>query len=212
MRVRAPSRLRACGFSLVEMLLVVTIVTMLLVLSTFGLRNPWRSQQVAAAAASFVQAMQQAQSLAVRGNMPVQVRIYKTTDPALGTDKPRFRAFQITGVSAGVTTDKDKFGQIEELQKFEGTVVVCESATFSSLMRTEKVLGAGSSPSSSGGESYSYLMLEFRPDGSTNLELAPAQPWTLTLVSEIHADSLDELPKDARTVVITPENGAALVY
>ena len=51
-------------------------------------------------------------------------------------------------------------------------------------------------------------MQEPRPDGPTNLETNPAEPWTITLLSDWASKNKSQLPKDARPVVISPDTRA----
>ncbi len=190
------------GFSLVEMLLVIAVVTILIALSAKGLRSTWRSQQNYASASALLQAFSLAKSTAVRYSKPVQVRIYRFEDGDLTSKEAQFRAYQVVGVHASVSGDA--FSQVSELQKFEGTTVMSKFAKYSSI-----VSGNTRLPSD---DTYSYVAVEFRPDGSTNLETNPAQPWTITLLSDFGSEDEGKLPKDARTLVISPDTGAVSLY
>ena len=190
------------GFSLVEMLVVMAVAAILLGAAGNGLKSTWRSQQIFASAGNLMQAFSLAKSTAIRFNRPVQVRIYKFQDGDITSADPQFRAFQVTGVSP--TASGDQFNQISELQKFESTIVMSRFPEFSSIVSSETVLPSG--------DNYSYVAVEFRPDGSTNLEPNPAKPWTITLLSDWGADDKTKLPKDARTLVISPDTGAVSLY
>ena len=190
------------GFSLVEMLLVAAVVSILLGLAANGMKTTWRSQQVYASAASLMQAFSLAQSTAIRHNRPVQVRIYKFQDGDITSKDPQFRAFQVVGVNPSVSGDQ--FYLISELQKFESTIVMSRYSEYSSIVAGETVLASE--------DSYSYVAIEFRPDGSTNLETNPALPWTITLLSDWGSDDKSKLPKDARTLVISADTGAVSLF
>lgn len=204
MNIAAHNRIRRApsGFSLVEMLLVMGVVAILLAAAGTGLKTTWRSQQIYASASNLMQAFSLAQSTAIRHNRPVQVRIYKFQDGDITSPDPQFRAFQVTGVNAAASGDQ--FYQISELQKFESTIVMSKFPEYSSIVSSEAVLPSG--------DSYSYVAVEFRPDGSTNLETNPAQPWTITLLSDWGSDDKTKLPKDARTLVISPDTGAVSLF
>lgn len=205
----SPRARAAPGFSLVEMLLVVTVVAMLLGVAGYGLKNSWRSQQIGASAASLAQALAFAQSTAIKQNRPVQVRIYKFQDGDLATDAVHFRAFQLVSAEPDPAGGNDKLALITELQKFEGTTVMSKDRKYSTILATEKIMSGGSNP---GGESLSYVVVEFRPNGSTNLESHPSDPWTLTLLSDFFAENNADLPKDARTLIIDPDTGMVSVH
>lgn len=190
------------GYTLVEMIVVMALAVLLIALAANGMKSTWRSQQIYATASDLMQAFSTARSTAIRRNSPVQVRIYKFQDGDLTTSDPQFRAYQITGVvpSAG----GDQFFQITELKKFESTIVMSRFPAFSSIVSSETKLPKG--------DQYSYVAVEFRPDGSTNLEPDPAQPWTLTLLSDWGSDDQSRLPKDARTLVISPDTGSVALF
>ena len=190
------------GFSLVEMMLVMTIVAILLALGATGLRTTWRSQQIYTSATNFMQACSLARSTAIRHNRPIQVRIYRFQDGDLTGATPQYRAFQVVGVQPGA--DQDKFYAINELQKFEGTTVMSKFSEYSSIVVGDTMLGAS--------DTYSYVAVEFRPDGTTNLETNPGAPWTVTLLNDWGSDTQSRLPKDARTMVISPDTGAVSLF
>ena len=204
MKVASPvfQRRLSPGFSLVEMLLVAAVITILLGLAGSGMKTTWRSQQIFASASNLMQAFSLAQSTAIRQNRPVQVRIYKFQDGDITSKDPQFRAFQIVGVNPAATGDQ--FYQVSELQKFESTIVMSKFPEYSSIVASETVLPSG--------DSYSYVAVEFRPDGSTNLETNPAQPWTITLLTDWGSDDKSKLPKDARTLVISADTGAVSLF
>ena len=199
---RSASHGRSRGFSLVETLLVMAVVVILLALGANGLRTTWRSQQIYTSATNFMQACSLARSTAIRHNHPIQVRIYRFQDGDLTGTTPQYRAFQVVGVNAG--TDQDQFYSVNELQKFEGTTVMSKFPQYSSIVVGDTKLGDS--------DNYSYVVIEFRPDGTTNLETNPKQPWTITLLSDWGSDKEDKLPKDARTLVISPDTGTVSLF
>lgn len=207
--VRSGGARTRAGFSLVEILLVATVVALLLAAAGYGLKSTWRSQQIAGSAASLAQAFAFAQTTAIKQNRPVQVRIYKFQDGDLATDAVHFRAYQLVAVDPDPAGGDDKLTLLTELQKFEGTTVMSKEKDYSSILATETIMSGGSNP---GGESLSYVAVEFRPDGSTDLESEPSDPWTLTLLSDFYAEGSAELPKDARTLIINPDTGMVSVH
>jgi len=193
--------------SLVEILVVVAALALILSVAGNGLTNSWRSQQIAGSAAAVAQACKMAQAYAIKQNVPVQMRIYKVRAGEVVEPDPHFRAFHLVGV--GAKPGGDRYFQITELQQMEGTTVVSSQPQFSTLVASENPLG--DSPGGSGGQSFSYLFVEFRPNGSTNLEVQEGRPWTLTFVNDYDGNS-PRLPKDARTLVIGAETGTVKVF
>ncbi|MBX7208127.1 MAG: Verru_Chthon cassette protein D [Verrucomicrobiaceae bacterium] len=190
------------GFSLMEMLVIMAIATMLITLAANGLRTTWRSQQIYTSATSLMQALSLARSNAMRFNCPTQLRIYRFQDGDITTAEPQYRAYQVVSVTPGAS--QDQFHIVTELQRLEGTTVMSKFSQYSSIVASDTPLP--------GDSMYSYVVVEFRPDGSTNLETNPSQPWTMTLLSDWGADKQGPLPKDARTLVIAPETGAVSLY
>ena len=197
-----PSSSEARGFSLVEMLFVMAIVSLLLALGASGLRTTWRSQQIYTSATNLMQACSLARSTAIRHQHPIQLRIYRFQDGDITGTTPQYRAFQVVGVNAGV--DQDQFYSVNELQKFEGTTVMSKFPQYSSIVVGETKLGDT--------DDYSYVAIEFRADGSTNLETNPSTPWTITLLNDWGSDKQDSPPKDARTLVISPDTGTVSLF
>lgn len=180
-----------------EMLVVMFLAIILIGMAANGMKTTWRAQQVYASASNLIQAFSLARSTAIRQNCPVQVRIYKFQDDDILSEDPQFRAFQVTGVKP--SPSGDSFFQVADLQKFESTIVMSRFSKYSSIVSSETVLPSG--------DSYSYVAVEFRPDGSTNLETNPSEPWTITLLPDWGSDDQSSLPKDARTLVISPDTG-----
>lgn len=184
------------------MLLVIAVVVTLLGLGATGLRTTWRSQQIYSSATNLMQACSLARTTAIRQNHPIQVRIYRFQDGDLSGTTPQYRAFQVVGVNPGA--DQDQFYAVSELQKFEGTTVMSKFSQYSSIVLGDTMLGSS--------DNYSYVVIEYRPDGTTNLETNPKQPWSITLLNDWGSDKEDKLPKDARTLVISPDTGAVSLF
>lgn len=197
---------RRAAHSLVEILVLVGALVILIAIAAGGLTNSWRSQQIAGSAAAIAQACRMAQTYAIKQNMPVQMRIYKVRAGEVVESDPHFRAFHLVGVNA--SQGKDRYFQITELQQFEGTTVVSRHPQFTTLVASENPLGEVPGGS---GQSYTYLFVEFRPNGSTNLEVKENSPWTLTFVNDSDGGST-KISKEARTLVISAETGAVKVY
>jgi uncharacterized protein (TIGR02596 family) len=193
--------------SLVEILVVVAAIALIMSIAGNGLSNSWRSQQIAGSAAAVAQACKMAQAYAIKQNVPVQLRIYKVRAGEVVEADPHFRAYHLVGVSA--QPGEDRYFQITELQQMEGTTVVSSQQQYSTLVASENPLG--DNPGGGSGESFSYLFVEFRPNGSTNLEVQEGKPWTLTFVNDYDGNNA-RLPKDARTLVIGAETGTVKVY
>lgn len=211
MKIISPSMLhtRRAAHSLVEILVLVGALVILVAIAAGGLTNSWRSQQIAGSAAAIAQACRMAQSYAIKQNLPVQMRIYKVRAGEVVESDPHFRSFHLVGVHA--SEGKDRYYQITELQQFEGTTVVSRHPQFTTLIASENPLGEVPGGTGGSGQSFNYIFVEFRPNGSTNLEVKENSPWTLTFVNDSDGGST-KISKEARTLVISAETGAVKVY
>ena len=196
---------RARGFTIIEMLMVVSIMVAFMAAAGFGVQSTWRSQQVAASAAMLAQEFALARTLAIKRNQPVQVAIYRTKDEFTTTGKPQYRAFQILALSSGGV---GYGGVLTEMRRFESTIVMSGFERFSSVVVLDTTSGGGGGSSGS----YSAVVIEFRPDGTMALDPDPQKPWTITLIPDSYAEEPDKLPKDFRSLVLNPESGSVTVH
>jgi uncharacterized protein (TIGR02596 family) len=200
-----PKQLRA-GFSLVEMLVVVTILTVLLT-TTGGWSKSWRSQQMLAAATRLSQDLQLARTLAIKRAQPVELRFYSNLDPMLTTPEAQYKTWQIVGYDAR----ERRIAPLGEVQHFESTIIMSRFSEFSTITLNERPLDPTGDPMPTLLPTR-ISSIEFRPDGSTSLDPDPARHWTITLITDGFANDSRNLPPDFRTLIITPENGAITVY
>jgi uncharacterized protein (TIGR02596 family) len=198
----SPARRAGAGFTLVELLVTIMVLTVV-ISATTGMAKSWRSQQVLAAAMRLQQDLQLARSMAVKRGQPVEVRLYSNLDPTLTTPTPQFKTWQLVGYDPL----ERRLAPLSELRRFESTVVMHRSTRFSTVATLERELDYSRDPMPTFLQTR-VCSIEFRPDGSTALDPDPAITWTITLVTDGHAEEMNQLPPDARFLVITPENGA----
>jgi uncharacterized protein (TIGR02596 family) len=208
-----PYRRCSAGYSLVEMLVVVTVVVALLAISMRGAKRSWEGQEIRASAGKLAGDLSLAALSAVKLNKPVQVRFYKYLSREVASPEAQFYAYQLLTLREGSATPQ--WEQLYELQKLEGTTVMSSQARFSSLL--EKPQNSKPQEDSFLLTTYvfmpglQYCAIEFRPDGSTNLDPDVTTPWSITLIPARSAESQD-LPPDFKTLVIAPATGAVRVY
>jgi uncharacterized protein (TIGR02596 family) len=209
-----PSRiLRRQGYSLVEMLAVVTVVVTLMAISMRGARKSWEGQEIRASALKLAGDISLASLTAVKLNRPVQVRFYRYDSPDVAAETPQFHAYQLLRLREGSATAQ--WEPLYELQRLEGSTIMASSPALSSLL---------DKPQKSNPQEDSFLMgtyiympnldftsVEFRPDGSTNLDPEEEKPWTLTLLPSRETEA-QRIETDFKTLVLTPATGAVRIY
>lgn len=209
----------ARAFTLVETLVVLAIVVGLFALAATGFRKTWQSQELRASAIQLASDMSLASQTAIRLGKPVQVRLYKYQAPEVASESPRFFAYQLLmrDKVLGLATP------LYEMQRFQGTTVMSENGAFSTLAYTKPTKAQLSlsgdftqlDPALAIGD-YEYLTIEFRPNGRTNLQPHPVEPWTITLVPMLEAEKLPDqsagAPVDFQTLSIDPLTGAVHLW
>lgn len=212
-------RPRRTGFTLVEMLVVLTIIIGLFAVAASGFKKTWQSQELRASAIQLASDMSLASQTAIRLGRPVQVRFYRYQPFEIASEEPQFFAYQL------LVRDKvlGLASPLHEMQRFQGTTIMSDKGAFSSIAYTKptvanmKLSGDLSQldPVLAIGD-YEYLSIEFRPDGRTNLDPYTSEPWTITLVpilaAERIADHSSEAPVDFQTLSIEPLTGAVRIW
>jgi uncharacterized protein (TIGR02596 family) len=194
------------GFSLVEILFVISIIGILFAVASTGAKKSWQNQEIKASAMRLAHDITLASQSATKLNTIVQLRFYKYHDEAIVADDSQFHAYQI------VTTDiNSNASPLFEIQRLEGTTLISSSKRFSSVLGVTTPFNSGRDPDVNIGN-YDYTSIEFHPDGSTNLDPDEPQPWTITLIPVRYAERLGELPKEFQTLAISPQTGSVRIY
>lgn len=189
------------------MLVVIGVLAALFAAASMGARKSWESQEIKSSAMRLAHDITLASHEAVKRNTTVELRFYRFFDRALASDKPFYRGYQLLSRdAAGVATP------MFELERFDGTTVMSAFGRFSSIMpptgmapkpETDPELGVGP---------YQFVSVQFRPDGSTNLDPAAKEPWTITLIPMNWAERTGETPKLYQTLSIEPRTGGVRVW
>lgn len=218
----SPARLpRPTGYSLVEMLFVLSLMIILFAVAANGAKKSWQSQEIKASAIRLAHDLSLASQTAQKLNKPVVVRLYKYYAPAIASETPHLHAYQLmvydppppasSGTASAQSGQQPSYKPLYEVQALEGTTLISESRLFTSIIANpafsqgpDQDVGIGN---------YQFIGIEFRPDGSTNLT-GNKEPMTITLIPARAADTEkeNELPKEFQTLVIHPENGTVTVY
>jgi uncharacterized protein (TIGR02596 family) len=204
---RYRSRLE-CGFTMVEILAVVLIITLLMSVGVIGFRKSWESQEIKASAMKLSSDLVLASQLAVKLSRPMEVRFYKFRDPGIASPQPQFRAYQIVerDVVTGVVAPR------YESQRFEGTTIMSSYKKYSTALFGRSVQRQDSVDPDIGIDDYEYVAVEFLPDGSTNLEPDATEPWTLTLGPVRWLDDPGMTPPTFQCLAIDARTGVVTLY
>lgn len=210
------------GFTLMEMLVVVSVIGMLLALSAPRVFSLLRSNELSTQGDSLRNWLAMAQQQALSSNAPVEVRFYKYADQDEGDLEAEFRAAQFY-----------QFDRTGELQPVSQIFFIRAPLSLSKKPRLSNILDRGKNMSYgfllSSDPVYKslfgtktidgtveYASFRFRPDGSTDLDTRPssdpdkrAYTWYMTLVQErTGAQSGDEdIPKNFYCLQIDQFNG-----
>lgn len=223
------------GFTLIEMLVVVTIIVLLLAFSTPALMRTLQASRLSSSGDSLMGAISEAQQLAMSQNAPVEIRFFSYSgdfgSPSL------FRSYQLFKIS--LTTEgvgaaakvKETTVPAGNLIKLSEGIVVAANAELSpglSGNQLSDVKDGGVTPGYSGVENAQYAAIRFLPDGSCRkvgatttvgaltgatltFQTLPQSFFTITY--DISADvTVQTLPKNFYTIQIDPFTGKARSY
>ncbi|MGY8641662.1 MAG: Verru_Chthon cassette protein D [Verrucomicrobiales bacterium] len=203
----------AAAFSLIEMMIVLTVVGILLAFAAPDLFSLMQSSSLTSEGSHLRNQISQAQQLALAKNADVELRFFKLADTAAAETEEGFRAYQMFQF--------DKTGAMIEVSRFYRiNAPVILSETLSTLLTTaggdsaDRKFGFVSPqegkyevPVGLGMEETDYVAFRFRPDGSTDLpNRSNGDTWYLTLVQGEGAVR-DTDPANYYCLQVNPYNG-----
>lgn len=195
------------GFSLLEMLVVILIISIIAAFAVPVVTGVNRSSQLARGTQIVSDQLAIARQTAITRNRQVEVRFFQFADPEQPGSRNCFRGLQTLEVVNARTVSP-----LDKVQPLPTNVIIDASAALSSLLDpAQNAAVPGTDPLPRVGTNYQYVSLRFRPDGSTNL-LPTKGPWFLTLHEEIHGDGLARPPANFATLEIDPINGGVKFY
>jgi uncharacterized protein (TIGR02596 family) len=224
-------RLRAFrAFSLIEMLVVVTIVVLLLAFSAPALSRTLMASKLSAAGESIFGAISEAQQIAYASNVPVELRFFKVPD-AFGVN-PAYRSYQIfkiiqvTDSTGGSAQVKESLEPVNNLVSLPESVIIVPDITLSPALSGDGLPDTkeGSSVGYSGVQTAVYNAWRFMPDGScrkvgqssggfATLEYQTLTESFITLTTESgQVITAQNLPKNFFTIQVDPFTGKARTY
>lgn len=203
----------AAAFSLIEMMIVLTVVGILLAFAAPDLFSLMQSSSLTSEGSHLRNQISQAQQLALAKNADVELRFFKLADTAAAETEEGFRAYQMFQF--------DKTGAMIEVSRFyriNAPVILSEALstllTTAGKDSTDKKFGFVSPqegkyevPVGLGMEETDYVAFRFRPDGSTDLpNRSNGDTWYLTLVQGEGAVR-DTDPANYYCLQVNPYNG-----
>ncbi|MFN0078456.1 MAG: Verru_Chthon cassette protein D [Prosthecobacter sp.] len=178
------------AFTLIETLVVVTLVALLLTLSINSLSGAINAQRLSTAAALLENDLRMTAILAVKENRPIYLRFTQTGEP------PQYRGWQLVGPDPAT-------GTLQELstpQKLPEGVVFLDHEDFSNILQLDPIAGYG-------------LFFGYTRSGDTTLPKSTGSRWCLTLAEEARIiPDAETPPKNYRTLVINAHTGSVAVY
>ena len=206
-------RRTAAGFTLIEIMVVISIMALLLGISANFYAGSMRSQRLATAAQLLASDIDQAVLLAQKENRPVEVRFlrFQPTDlPSMGKDgqleAAQFRGYQFAVLTGFDSSKQPQYRVLSEVKHFPTGVSLMPSAEFTSFAGLP-VRNAGPNDPQFG-PPYTIVSFQIRPDGTTTLPHSMKPVVTIVEDHNIGAT----LPANYRSVTIAPANGHTRVY
>ena len=224
------------AFTVIEMLVVITIVVIMLALSTPALMRTLQASKLASAGDTLLGAISQAQQLASTNNLPIEIRFFKfTTDLDIPGARQDFRAYQVFQVKTAALTSgsalTESFIPIGGLVRLPDSITLVADVDLSPLLNgtPQQDTKNGASPGYSGVAGATFNALRFMPDGTyripgtasnsglTSLKFAvdttDITNCHVTLASDAGtAITKGNLPSNFYTIQIDPFTGKARTY
>lgn len=216
---------RSSGFSLIEMLIVMSVLGILFAVAAPNLFTLMQATSLSSEGSLVRNKLTHAQQLALSSNSDVEVRFFKMADPGAAELTEEYRGFQFYQF--------DERGRLEPVSKFfriKPPVVISEQ--FSTLLNPGGNVDADGqrhgflSPNKGNSEvplgdrlvKADYMAFRFRPDGSTDLPgrsgtadaYQGGDTWYLTLLQGTNAGG--NLPPNYYSVQLDPFNGRVGVF
>ncbi len=228
------------AFTLIEMLVVVTIIVLLLAFSTPALMRTMQSSRLTSVGDSIFGAISEAQQAAFAQNVPVELRFFKHAEEGFSGSPEFFRSYQmfkillVTEGDGANATVKESIVPVGNLVRFSDGIVIATSQELSpalsgdGLPDTKDSGGSGGALGFAGVQNATYNAIRFMTDGSCRKVGASVASDGVTLATltyqtlpecffTITYDTSQELtaanlPKNFYTIQIDPFTGKARNY
>jgi uncharacterized protein (TIGR02596 family) len=201
---RFPLRLhpQARGFTLIEILVVLTVLAVLITAATPAVTGMMKSSRLTTAGDLVLNHLVEAQLTAITESTDVEVRLYEIPDIGSADQTPLMRGLQLYALRPDPADANDStFQAATPLLRLEHGLVISMDRRLSSVLGLK--LKEDASPGILHGRQ--YVAFRFHSDGST--DLVPSEPWFLTLLDQDSANGKKQPPANYFTIQIDPING-----
>lgn len=191
------------GFSLVELLLVISVVLILLGISVFAFNGAFGATELTQAGDTVLQEMVNAQQRAIRDSSHVEVRVYQPDD---------FVDVQVWKLLLVRQKPDETFEALSSPYTLPVGVIFSRSSNLSTLIDEPDRQTDNQNLLS---DLTSYTAFRFNGNGSTNLNSITSNlgdTWHLTLISSNEDGSDNNPPDNFYTISIEPSTGSVKTY
>lgn len=187
------------AFSLIELLVVVTIVIILLTLLSPAVSSIMASWRISQATAQLVSAFSLASQRASAENRTMTLRL-------IASSSGSWQHLQLVE-----RADDGTIQPLDRLVSLPETMQIATNPLLSSFFRLNAMNSGSDDPAiPSLGGSYRFIEFQIRPDGRLALDVD--KKWFLTLIAQREDASASTPPSNFATVQIDPVNGGLNVY
>lgn len=201
-------RQRRSGFTLIEVLVVVSISTILLTLAANVAQDVVVANQITSAGETVMDELRLARHTAIAKDRVVEVRLYRPNVPnSFGEDQG------VTALQAFIFDEDNATAKpLREARRLPEAIHISEDSSLSTLISDSRLkndwkTGDEQIPLADAGTDYSAFRIRFLPDGSTDLDTQ--QQWFLTMYPRSVKESP---PPNYVTVQIKPARGTIRSY
>ena len=201
---------RSAAFSLVELLIVITIIVIMASLMGPTLNSALRGTALTQATDKVLGILSIAHQTAITKAQTVEVRFYSYTNSETPGDTGQGHAVQ-----AFTVDDSGNYSPMMKAQILPNSVIISASTTLSTLFSN----GTNATPTNAiprAGSNYTYASFQFYRSGSTSLAATSLATniWCVTVVnaSDMNGANSNNLPLNYTTIVIDPYNGSIKTY
>lgn len=197
---------RALAFTLIELLLVVTIMAVLLTLASLSVSHVVAGQQLSSSTMRFTNDLAYAAQLASRENRLIGIRLLKLPEETDPEGPEQYRAWQF--LAPDRTTGK--WRPLDEPHRLDTSTVMMESDIYSTVMHVTPIATSDDVDD----EDTTPPLFAFKPEGGTTLpKVITAPKWCITLALAADLERTPgRLPANFRTLVLNAHTGAITEY
>lgn len=207
----APSRRYA--FTLIEVLVVVTILSILMAVGASIITGNMESMQMIQAIENTRHKMEYARQVAMTQNHRVELRIYRMKNE---TGTSTWNAFEIGTIETTPTLlpnsiPEEIFQPTSSLSRLPAGYAFHPATAFSSLLSHTGIrTGTQAATDSPDGHARDYASFQFLPDGRCLLDTG--EKWTLTIIKENQLVSTSALPANFATLQLDAATARLRLY